>query len=60
MRGLLGSPCDTGSGALGTGSCSLTLKPENPETHTIKAEFHYSAEIYSLSLKFNEDTFMHF
>lgn len=33
MRDILGSPCDTGSGALGTGSCSLMLKPKKQETH---------------------------
>lgn len=54
MRDILGSPCDTGSGALGTGSCSLTLKPKNQETHNSlkkKKEFCYSAGIYSLGMK---------
>lgn len=52
MRDILGSPCDTGSGALGTGSCSLTLKPKNQETHnSLKKEFCYLAGIYSLGMK---------
>lgn len=51
MKDILGSPCDTGSGGLGTGSCSLTLKPKNHRNTILKATFCY------LLFKHEEESF---